>query len=76
MVELLRTNDIVMISWLVALLRGEEIETFVLDTHTSVLEGSIGALPQRLMVGRENLVRARRILDDAEVDYDRDTKPV
>jgi len=76
MVELLRTNDMVMISWLVALLRGEEIEAVVFDTHTSVLEGSIGVLPRRLMVGSENLARARQILDVAGIEYDRCTKPV
>ena len=76
MVELLRTNDMVMISWLVALLRGEAIEAFVFDTHTSVLEGSIGVLPRRLMVGNEHLLRARQILDVAGIEYDSDTKPV
>jgi hypothetical protein len=76
MVELLRTNDVVMISWLVALLRGEGIESFVLDMHASVIDGSIGVLPRRIMVGSGDLTRARLILDDAEVEYDRRTKPI
>lgn len=76
MVELLRTNDVVMISWLVAMLRGEDIESFVLDMHASIIDGSIGVLPRRIMVGSEDLARARRILDDAGVEYDRSTKPI
>ena len=62
MVELLRTNDTVRLSWLVALLGSEGIEAFVLDTHTSILEGSIGAIPRRLMVGSDDAPRAKRIL--------------
>ena len=66
----------VMISWLVALLRGEDIESFVLDQHASVLDGSIGVLPRRIMVGSGDLARARGILDAAGIDYDHSTRPV
>ena len=62
MEELLRTNDVVRLSWLVALLGDSGIEAIVLDTHTSILEGSIGALPRRLMVRTEDAERARRLL--------------
>lgn len=65
MKELLRTNDPIRLSWLVALLAGEGIETIVLDTHTSIVEGSIGAIQRRLMVKEADLVRARRVLGDA-----------
>jgi hypothetical protein len=58
------------------LLRSEEIEAVVFDNHTSVLEGSIGVLPRRLMVGSENLARARQIIDVSGIEYDRGTKPV
>lgn len=47
-----------------ALLRGEDIDCFVFDVHTSVLEGSLGVLPQRLMVARRDGFRARAILRD------------
>ena len=67
MVELTRTNDPVLLSWLVAALADDRIETVVLDAHTSVLEGSISAIPRRLMVGDADLARARRILAEAEV---------
>ncbi len=63
--ELLRTNDMVRISWLQALLSDEGIELLVLDQHTSVLEGSIGVLPRRLMVREEDFSRACRILEQA-----------
>ena len=52
MKELLRTNDAVRLSWLQALLAAAGIEAVVLDTHTSIIEGSIGAIPRRLMVRR------------------------
>ncbi len=65
MKELLRTNDLVRLSWLKALLADSGIEVVVLDTHTSVLEGSALAIPRRLAVSDDDLPRARRILADA-----------
>ncbi|MSP67145.1 MAG: DUF2007 domain-containing protein [Alphaproteobacteria bacterium] len=62
MVELLRTNNPVRLSFLVALLADSGIEGIVLDMHTSVLEGSISALPRRLMVHDEDAGPARRLL--------------
>lgn len=65
MVELLRSNDPVRLSWVTALLADAQIETVVFDTHTSILEGSIGALPRRLMVLDDDLSRARHVLKTA-----------
>lgn len=65
MKELLRTNDTVRLSWLTALLADARIESVILDTHTSVLEGSIGAIPRRLAVADEDYAQARRILENA-----------
>ncbi len=48
--ELLRTNDPTLIAFATALLEGEDIDCFQMDVHMSVLEGSIGILPRRLMV--------------------------
>ncbi len=62
MKELLRTNDPVLLSFATALLAEQHIEAVVLDSHTSILEGSIGAIPRRLMVRDEDHVRARRVL--------------
>ena len=65
MKELLRTNDPVKISWVTALLADSDIEALVLDGHTSIVEGSIGAIPRRIMVIDEDFAAARRLLDDA-----------
>ena len=62
MKELLRTNDVVRLTWLTVLLSDEGIAATVLDTHTSILEGSIGAIPRRLMVEEQDFVRARAVL--------------
>jgi hypothetical protein len=64
MKELLRTNDPVLISFAVSLLRDEEIAAVVLDTHVSILEGSVGAIPRRIMVAEEDYLRARALLAD------------
>lgn len=64
MKELLRTTDPTVIAWATALLSGEDIETYALDVHMSVLEGSIGIFPRRLMVRDEDLFIARAVLAD------------
>jgi len=66
MEELVRTNDAVFLSWLTARLAGQDIDAVVLDTHTSVMEGSISAIQRRVMVESHNLEMARRILAEAE----------
>ena len=62
MKELLRTNDVVRLSFLQSLLRDSGIESLVLDQHTSLVEGSIGAIPRRLMVSERDYRRARSVL--------------
>jgi len=66
MKELIRTNDPVRLSFLTALLADAGIEALVLDTHTSIVEGSLGVLPRRLMVADEDHPRAARILENAK----------
>ncbi|TVQ54070.1 MAG: DUF2007 domain-containing protein [Rhodobacteraceae bacterium] len=68
MEELLRTTDVTLVGFATALLRAEDIDCFELDVHMSVLEGSVGALPRRLMVARRDAFRARAILRDNGVD--------
>lgn len=65
MKELIRTNDPVRLSWLTALLVDQQIEAFVLDTHTSILEGSAGAIPRRLLVSDHDFDAANRVLAEA-----------
>jgi hypothetical protein len=63
--ELLRTNDLAEISWIRALLSDADIESVVLDSHMSVVEGSLGILARRLMVADDDHERARRVLREA-----------
>lgn len=65
MKELLRTNNPVELSFLQALLADAGIESLVLDQHTSILEGSIGAIPRRLVVDDEDFAAARRVLAES-----------
>jgi hypothetical protein len=60
--ELLRTNDPVTLSWIDALLREAGLACVILDAHTSIIEGSIGAIPRRVMVAEEDFERARALL--------------
>ena len=66
MKELLRTNDLVRLSWAQALLTDAGIEYLVLDQHASLVEGSIGAIQRRLMVDERNHGRAGRLLAEAD----------
>ncbi len=63
--ELVRTTDLVKLSWLQALLADAGIEAVVLDVYSSVIEGSIGAIPRRLAVIEADFDRARRVLEAA-----------
>lgn len=69
--ELLRSNDLVHLSWARAVLAAEGIECTLLDDHISGVEGSIGAIPRRLMVPAEQLERARAVLEEARRALDR-----
>jgi putative signal transducing protein len=65
LVELVRTNDLVLISLIESLLREEEIPFFVADQHMSAVEGSLGFLPRRILVDSDEADRARRLLGAA-----------
>ncbi|SDF30545.1 DUF2007 domain-containing protein [Limimaricola pyoseonensis] len=71
MKELLRTNDPTVIAFASALLDGEGIDCFEWDVNTSILEGSIGILPRRLMVRSDDLTRAERVMRDNDIDLGR-----
>ena len=68
MKELLRTNDTTIVAFTRALLLAEDIRCYELDVHVSLLEGSIGIMPRRIMVADEHLFVARAILKDNEID--------
>ena len=63
--ELLRSNDMVLVSYIVDLLRQEGLAAEVFDVHMSILEGSVGVLPRRIMVSEDDETRARRLLAEA-----------
>lgn len=65
MKELIRTNNLVEISWIEALLGAAGIPCVVLDAYTSAVDGSIGALPRRIMVHDDDFRDARKLIDDA-----------
>ena len=62
---LLKTTDLVHLSFVQALLRDAGIESTVLDVHMSLMEGSINAIPRRLTVNDEDVSRARWVLAQA-----------
>jgi hypothetical protein len=69
MTELLRTNDLVLINAIEALLKGAGIRSFVADQNISNLEGSIGAFPRRVLVETDQHARARQIVVDAGLGH-------
>ena len=66
--ELLRTNDPTVIAFATSILEGEGIDVFQLDVHMSILEGSVGVLPRRLMVLDRDHFRASAILRDLDIE--------
>ncbi len=62
MIELLRTNDLVLLSRVETILGDAGISGLVADRHMSALEGSLGFLPRRVLVAEEDAAKARRLL--------------
>ena len=69
MKELLRSNDPTIIAFASALLQGEGIDCFEMDVNMSILEGSIGIFPRRLMVRSDNIEAAQRVMHDNEIPF-------
>ena len=70
MKQLLRTNDPTSIAFAKALLQGEGIDCFELDVNMSILEGSIGIFPRRIMVADRDYIAAARTLTDNGLEVD------
>jgi hypothetical protein len=68
--ELVRTNDMVLVSAIGALLDGAKIPHVVLDQNMSVLEGSLCILPRRVLVPEDSVPAARRLLHDAGLGHE------
>ena len=65
MKELLRSNNLVEISYLTSMLKSEGIEVHILDNNMSIIEGSGMAIPRRIMVGAADFILARKLLEEA-----------
>ncbi|QRI64147.1 DUF2007 domain-containing protein [Shinella sp. PSBB067] len=65
MIELIRTNDAVLLSFAESLMKEAGIHCLIADEGMSILEGSLGMLPRRFLVEADRKDEARRILTDA-----------
>ena len=63
--ELVRTNDLVLISFVESLFASADLPCFVADRHMSAVEGSLGFLPRRILVDEDDFARAHRLLREA-----------
>ncbi|MEN9894712.1 MAG: hypothetical protein RIR97_564 [Pseudomonadota bacterium] len=70
MLELVRTNDPVLLSFLTSLMKDAGIHCFVADQAMSILDGSIGAIPRRFLVDADEVDQARRIVIDAGLGHE------
>ena len=68
--ELMRTNDVVLVSAVGALLDGANIHHLVLDQNMSILEGSAGVIPRRILVHEDDANEARKLLTDAGLAHE------
>ncbi|HZH09421.1 MAG TPA: DUF2007 domain-containing protein [Microvirga sp.] len=68
MVEIVRTNDLVLVGFLQSLLENANIPVLVADAHMSALEGMIGAFPRRILVPDDDADQARRLIRDAGLE--------
>lgn len=68
--ELLRTNDVVLVSAVGALLDGANIHHLVLDQNMSILEGSAGVIPRRILVHEDDATEARQVLTEAGLAHE------
>jgi hypothetical protein len=68
--EIVRTNDPVLVSAIEALLKAANIPHTVLDRNMSVLEGSLGILPRRVLVDDDDVAAARQVLADAGLGHE------
>jgi len=68
--EIMRTNDMVLVSAVGALLDGANIHHLVLDQNMSVIEGSLGIIPRRILVHEDDDLQARRVLTEAGLAHE------
>jgi len=66
--DVLKTNDPVLLNFAQVLLKDADIQAFVFDSHMSVMDGSLGILPRRLMVSEDDFERASAVLKSSLPD--------
>lgn len=67
MKELVRANDPALLSFVQSLLSEADIDFLLADQHMSIMDGSIGALPRRILVPEDDFDRAKRIMREAGI---------
>ena len=70
MVELLRSNDLVLLSLVEAILGQEALDYFVADGFASAVDGSLGVIPRRVMVAEKDAAQARRVLSQCDLGHE------
>lgn len=68
MIAIIKTNNPITLNFAEAVLKDAKIEFFIADTHVSILEGSIGAIPRRLLVLEDDEEEARSALSGAGLE--------
>ena len=68
MKELLRTNDPVIISVVTSMLKEMGIVHMIADENMSILEGSLGVIPRRILIDEERMSQARSLMKDAGLE--------
>lgn len=67
--EILRTNNPVLLSFVEVLLRDAGVQPLIADGNMSIMEGSIGVLPRRILVRSDDMTRAREVLEEAGLGH-------
>ncbi len=70
MKAIIKTNDPLVVSYVIDLLKQEGIKAFEFDQNFSVMDGSIGVIPRRIMVIDDELEEARRLLEEAGLGHE------
>jgi len=70
MKELFRTNNPTVISYVEHLMKEAGLKAFVMDSNASILDGSVGVLPRRIMIVDEDYERARKVLIEADLEHE------
>lgn len=67
---LIRTTNAITLDYALTLLRDRGLSPLVLDQHMSMVEGSLGVLPRRIMIDDAEEVAARRTLTEAGMGHE------